>query len=75
MARTMGRNEVTDAPVRTLAARKRKTLTATIREPVEREYEREYGGGVFMREIAKLQDWVDAHSKSGGLPADKAFLR
>jgi hypothetical protein len=28
---------------------------------------------VFMERINAIQDWVDAHSKPGGLPADKAF--
>jgi antitoxin VapB len=37
------RDEATDAAVRKLAKRKKKTLTATIREAVEHEYEREFG--------------------------------
>ncbi len=37
------RNEATDAAVRKLAKLKKKTLTATIREAIEHEYEREFG--------------------------------
>lgn len=67
------RDEATDVAVRRLAKLKGKTLTETIREAVEKEYERECGGDSFMERIRAIQDWVDAHSKPGGLPADKAF--
>jgi antitoxin VapB len=68
------RDEETDAAVRRLANRKNKTLTATIREAVEHEYEREYGEDDFMDAVKKAQDELDAISRPGGLPADKAFF-
>lgn len=67
------RDAATDAAVRRLAKAKGKSLTATIREAVEHEYERTCEGPPFMERIRQLQDWVDAHSQPGGLPADKAF--
>jgi antitoxin VapB len=67
------RDEETDAAVRKLASLKNKTLTATIREAVEHEYEREYGKDEFMEAVKKAQDELDAVSRPGGLPADKAF--
>jgi antitoxin VapB len=67
------RDEATDEAVRRLAKLKKKTLTATIREAIEKEYARECGGDSFTERIKAIQDWVDAHSKPGGLPAAKAF--
>jgi antitoxin VapB len=67
------RDEATDLAVRRLAKLKKKTLTATIREAVEHEYERECGTDPFMESVRAIQDWVQAHSRPGGLPADKAF--
>jgi antitoxin VapB len=74
------RDEETDAAVRRLAKRKGKTLTATIREACEHEYEREYGGDnaerrddEFMDAVRAAQAAFKAISRPGGLPADKAF--
>jgi antitoxin VapB len=67
------RDEETDAAVRRLAKLKKKTLTATIREAVEHEYEREYSEMPFMEAVKRAQDELDAISRPGGLPADKAF--
>ena len=67
------RDEAADAAVRRLAKLKGKSLTATIREACEHEYQRECGADLFIDDIKALQDWVDAHSRPGGLPADKAF--
>jgi hypothetical protein len=67
------RDDETDAAVRKLAARKNKTLTATVREAVEREYEREYGEDDFMEAVRAAQEAFRAISKPGGLPVDKAF--
>ena len=68
------RDEATDLAVRKLAKLKGKSLTATIREAVENEYQRECHKVPLSQRITALQDWVDAHSKPGGLPADKAFF-
>ena len=67
------RDEETDAAVRRLAERKKKTLTATIREACEREYEQEFGRDDFMAAVRQAQKELDAISRPGGLPADKAF--
>lgn len=67
------RDEATDAAVRRLAKRKKKSLTATIREAVEEKYERDYGGDAFMEAVKQAQEAFRAISKPGGLPADKAF--
>jgi antitoxin VapB len=66
------RDRATDAAVRRLAKLKGKTLTATIREAVEHEYLREREDD-FAERIRAIQDKLDAISKPGGLPADKAF--
>ena len=63
----------TDAAVRRLAKRKGKTLTETIREACEHEYEREFGGNDVMAAVRQAQKELDAISRPGGLPADKAF--
>jgi hypothetical protein len=67
------RDEATDLAVRKLARRKKKTLTATIREAVEHEYEREFGADDFMSHVRRIQKKFKALSRPGGLPADKAF--
>jgi antitoxin VapB len=68
------RDEATDAIVRRLASKKQKSLTATIREACEHEYERAYGGeSAFMKAVRDAQEAFRAISKPGGLPADKAF--
>jgi len=69
------RDPATDLAVRQLAALKGKTLTETIREAVEIEYKREceQRKPSLAERLRPIQDWVKAHSKPGGLPADKAF--
>jgi len=67
------RDEATDLAVRRLAKLKNKTLTDTIREAVEHEYEREAGEDGFMERVKAIQQWVKERSRPGGLPADKAF--
>jgi antitoxin VapB len=68
------RDEATDLAVRKLAKLKGKSLTATIREAVENEYQRECHKVPLSERLGALRAWVDARSKPGGLPADKAFF-
>ncbi len=64
------RDSATDEAVRRLAKLKGKSLTATIREAVENEYRRTVPLEERLKPIwAKL----DAISRPGGKPADKAF--
>jgi antitoxin VapB len=67
------RDEATDAAVRRLAKLKGKTLTATIREAVEHEYEHERQKVPLAERIKSIQSEFAALAKPGGLPADKAF--
>jgi antitoxin VapB len=69
------KDPATDIAVRQLAALKGKTLTATIREAVENEYKRECERHKLplWERLRPLHEWVRAHSKGPGLPADKAF--
>jgi len=69
------RDPATDLAVRSLATLKGKSLTATIREAVENEYRREceLRKLPLWERLKPIQDWVAAHSKPGGKPADKAF--
>ena len=67
------RDPATDQAVRRLATLKGKSLTATIREAVEQEYERERRKIPLAERLKPLQDRLKALSKPGGLPADKAF--
>lgn len=67
------RDEETDAVVRRLAKRKRKTLTATIREACEHEFEREYAKDDFMEAVRAAQEAFRKLGKPTGLQADKAF--
>jgi len=68
------RDNATDSAVRRLAKLKGKTLTATIREAVEHEYQRECRDAAsFIERVKAIQDKLDAISNPGGLPADKAF--
>jgi len=62
-----------DAAVRRLAKRKKKTLTATIREAVQHEYEREFGRDDFMAAVKQTQRQYAALGPRTGLAADKAF--
>ena len=67
------RDPATDEAVRRLATLKGKSLTVTIREAVEQEYERERRKIPLAERLKPLQDRLKALSKPGGLPADKAF--
>jgi antitoxin VapB len=68
------RDKATDQAVRRLARLKGKTLTDTIREAVEQEYERERAKVPLAERIKEVQDELAANAKLGGLPADKAFF-
>jgi len=69
------RDPATDAAVRKLAKLKGKSLTATIREAVEREYQHECDRHKppLRERLKRIQDRLAALAKPGGLPADKAF--
>ena len=64
----------TDLAVRRLARLKRKSLTATIREAVEHEWERERARIPLIERLRPIQDQVAALSRPGGQPTDKAFF-
>jgi antitoxin VapB len=68
------RDETTDKPVRRLAELKGKTLTVTIREAVEHEYERVHSEIPLIERLKPIQQELKRLSKPGGLPADKAFF-
>jgi len=68
------RDQATDAAVRRLARLKGKTLTETIREAVEREYEELRGAPPLLERLASLQAEFQAMKRPGGRPADKAFF-
>ena len=68
------RDEATDKAVRRLAKLKRKTLTQTIREAVEHEYERARSEIPLIERLKPIQDQFASLSKPGGLPADKEFF-
>jgi antitoxin VapB len=68
------RDEATDKAVRRLAKLKRKTLTETVREAVEHEYERIRSEIPLIERLKPIQDQFASLSKPGGLPADKAFF-
>jgi antitoxin VapB len=65
---------VGDEAVRRLAKLKGKTLTETIREAVEHEYERTRASIPLIERLKPIQEEFQRLSKSGGLPADKAFF-
>lgn len=68
------RDQATDVAVRRLAKLKGKTLTATIREAVEHEYERERcGEDDFMTKVKTVQEAYRALGPLTGKLADKAF--
>ena len=71
----MSEISATDLAVRSLARLKGKSLTATIREAVEKEYQREckQRNLPLSERIKLLPAWVKSRSKGPGLPADKAF--
>ncbi|HKM74664.1 MAG TPA: type II toxin-antitoxin system VapB family antitoxin [Stellaceae bacterium] len=68
------KDEATDKAVRRLARLKRKTLTETIREAVEHEYQRVHSEIPLIERLKPIQDELKSLSKPGGLPADKAFF-
>lgn len=68
------KDPATDQAVRRLARIKGKSLTETIREAVEQEYEREQKKMTFLEKVKVIQEEAAALSKPGGLPADKAFF-
>ena len=69
------RDPATDLAVRSLAKLKGKSLTETIREAVENEYEEECKRRdvPLIEQITHIQDWIKSRSKGQGKPADKAF--
>lgn len=68
------RDPATDLAVRQLAKIKGKSLTDTIRDAVEKEYERERRKVPLIERLKPIQDAFAAMSKPGGKPADKAFF-
>jgi len=66
------RDPATDLAVRRLAKLKGKSLTATIREAVENEYQRHCKKPLTER-LKAIQERAAALAKPGGKPADKAF--
>ncbi|HUC69780.1 MAG TPA: type II toxin-antitoxin system VapB family antitoxin [Stellaceae bacterium] len=68
------RDVATDIAVRRLAKLKGKTLTETIREAVELEYERTRAAVPLIERLKPIQEELKLLSKPGGLPADKAFF-
>ena len=68
------RDPATDEAVRRLANLKGKGLTQTIREAVENEYERECRERSVIELLKPIWAKVEALSKPGGKPADKAFF-
>jgi antitoxin VapB len=68
------KDRATDAAVRRLALLKRKTLTDTIREAVEHEYQREQAQIPLIERLRPIQQLFTAISRPGGQPADKAFF-
>lgn len=68
------RDRATDQVVRRLAKLSGKTLTDTIREAVEHEYERRSKAIPLIERLKPIQEELRALSKPGGLPADKAFF-
>jgi antitoxin VapB len=68
------KDQATDAAVRRLARLRGKSLTATIREAVEHEYERERARVPLIERLRPIQQRFAAISRPGGAPADKAFF-
>jgi antitoxin VapB len=68
------RDRATDAAVRRLAKLKGKSLTETVREAVEHEYRRECRRRPLTERLRPIWEKLDAMSKPGGKPADKAFF-
>jgi antitoxin VapB len=67
------RDPATDAAVRRLAKLKGKSLTETIREAVDHEYQQTQKAIPLIERLRPIQEQFKALSRPGGLPADKAF--
>jgi antitoxin VapB len=65
------KDEATDKAVRRLTRLKRKTLTETIRESVEHEYERVHSEIPLIEWLKPIQDQLKSLSKPGGCPATR----
>jgi len=68
------KDQATDTAVRRLAKLKGKSLTETIREAVEHEYQRTHAAIPLIERLRPIQEEFAALKKPGGLPADKAFF-
>lgn len=68
------RDQATDAAVRRLAKLKQKSLTETIREAADHEYQRERTRVPLVERLRTIQQRFTAISHPGGRPADKAFF-
>jgi antitoxin VapB len=68
------KDRATDQAVRRLARLKRKTLTETIREAAEHEYQRERAQVPLVERLRAVQEQFAAVSHRGGLPADNPFF-
>jgi antitoxin VapB len=68
------RDPATDEAVRRLAKLKGKSLTDTVREAVEHEYQRECHKLPLAERLKPIWEKLDAISKPGGKPADRAFF-
>jgi antitoxin VapB len=68
------KDRATDLAVRRLARLRGKTLTETIREAVEHEYQRERAQVPLIDRLRAVQEQFAAVSQPGGRPADKAFF-
>jgi antitoxin VapB len=68
------KDQATDTVVRRLAKLKGKSLTETIREAVEHEYQRTRAAIPLIERLRPIQEEFAALKKPGGLPADKAFF-
>jgi antitoxin VapB len=67
------RDEATDSAVRRLAKLKKMSLTATVREAVEHEYERACRQVPFQEHVRAIQERFRGLGGPTGLTADKAF--
>jgi antitoxin VapB len=67
------KDEATDSAVRRLAKLKNKSLTETIREAVDHEYQRARGEIPLTERLERLSERYRAFPTTG-LPADKAFF-
>ena len=68
------KDEATDRAVRRLAKLKGKSLTSTIREAVDHEYDRERMRIPLIERLRPIQDQFASLSRPGGMPADKQFF-